>query len=344
MSFHRLTAAFVLTLSAVAQSPPRDRAVVLLGKGNQLVEQRLFQEAAAEFQHALQIEPDLHAARYQLAVCLFAMGQNDESRREFELLRKQAGPSHQLAYYLGRLLFMAGDAAGAIRELAPITGDPKMPDADYFLGLAYLAAGDQAKGIEWLEHSARSRPRDYHVHYRLARVYSGAGRKAEADREYALYNKYRNVDRANEEHLRACNGALDTHWADKISESCAQAADPNDPEKLVLLGQMYGEHGYFAEAIGPLRRAASLDPGSFDAWHNLGLTYFRLKRYQEARQPLEKAVALRPDFFDTLNLLGATLYMLGDDKAALPVLDRAHQLHPDDAQLKGALDQLRKSH
>ncbi|HTT61654.1 MAG TPA: hypothetical protein VMG35_07430, partial [Bryobacteraceae bacterium] len=63
----------------------------------------------------------------------------------------------------------------------------------------------------------------------------------------------------------------------------------------------------------------------------------------EARQPLEKAVALRPDFFDTLNLLGATLYMLGDDKAALPVLDRAHQLRPDDAQLKQALDQLRRA-
>jgi Flp pilus assembly protein TadD len=53
---------------------------------------------------------------------------------------------------------------------------------------------------------------------------------------------------------------------------------------------------------------------------------------------------LRPDLFDTLNLLGATLYVLGDDKAALPVLERAHQLRPDDAQLKVALDQLRKSH
>jgi tetratricopeptide (TPR) repeat protein len=93
-----------------------------------------------------------------------------------------------------------------------------------------------------------------------------------------------------------------------------------------------------------LIRATQLDPGSYDAWHNLGLSYFRLKRYQEARQPLEKAVALRPDLFDTLNLLGATLYVLGDDKAALPVLERAHQLRPDDAQLAAALDKVRKAH
>ena len=307
------------------------------------MQQRLYQEAVVEFEHALKIDPGFHAARYRLAICFFGLGQNDESRREFELLRKQAGPSHEIAYYLGRILLIAGDSAAAVRELAPLTGDPKIPDADYYLGLAYIAAGDQAKGIEWLEHCAQAKPRDYHVHYRLARVYAGAGRKAEADREYTLYNKYRDAERGTEERMRACSAALDSQAADRIQESCAHLVDQNDPEKLVLLGQLYGEHEHFAEAINPLLRAAVLDPGSFDAWHNLGLSYFRLKRYQEARQPLERAVALRPDLFDTLNLLGATLYVLGDDRAALPVLDRAHQLRPDDAQLKAALDQLRKS-
>ena len=340
---YRLSTVLLLTLTCVAQPLPQDQATALMGKGNQLVEQHLFQEAAAEFQQALAVDPNLHAARYQLAFCLFAMGQNDEARREWELLLKQAGPSHEISYYLGRILYMAGDSTGAIGELAPLTSDPKIPDADYYLGLAFVASGEPAKGIQWLEHAARSRPRDYHVHYRLARVYSSAGRKSEADREYALYNKYRNEDRATEDQMRACSAALDARSADRIAESCTHAADPNDPEKLVLLAQLYGDHGYFSEAVEPLRRAVELDPGSFDAWHNLGLSYFRLKRYQDARLPLEKAVALRPDIFDTLNLLGATLYVLGDDRAALPVLDRAHQLRPGDAQLKAALDQLRKS-
>jgi tetratricopeptide (TPR) repeat protein len=338
-----LSALFVLTLTALAQTVPSSNATPLLGKGNQLMQQRLFQEAAAEFEHALQLDPGFHAARYQLAVCFFALGRNDESRREFELLRKQAGLSHEIAYYLGRLLFLAGDAAAAIQELAPLTSDPKIPDADYFLGLAYVSAGDQAKGIEWLERCAQARPRDYHVHYRLARVYAAAGLKADADREYGLYNKYRDAERGTEERMRACSAALDAQSADKTQETCTHLVDQNDPEKLVLLGQLYGEHGHFADAVNPLLRAVALDPDSFDAWHNLGLSYFRLKRYQEARQPLEKAVALRPDLFDTLNLLGATLYVLGDDRAALPVLNRAHQLRPDDAQLKAALDQLRKS-
>jgi Flp pilus assembly protein TadD len=308
------------------------------------MQQQSYEEAAAEFEHALQIQPGLHAARYQLAVCLFALGRNEESRREFVELRQQAGPSHEIAYYLGRLLLLSGDAGGAIRELASLTSDAKIPDASYYLGLAYVAQGNQTKGIQWLERTAHALPRDYHVHFRLARLYAGAGRKAEADREYALYNKYRDSERYTEERMRACSAALDAHAPAPAPEACGHLADQNDPEKLVLLGQIYGEHGDFADAVQPLLRATQLDPGSYDAWHNLGLSYFRLKRYKEARQPLEKAVALRPDLFDTLNLLGATLYLLGDDKAALPILERAHQLRPDDAQLKAALDQLRKAH
>jgi tetratricopeptide (TPR) repeat protein len=94
---------------------------------------------------------------------------------------------------------------------------------------------------------------------------------------------------------------------------------------------LYGENGKYQEAIEPLARAAQLDPESFEVYHNLGLTYFRLKRFAEAREPLEKAVSLRPDFFGSNALLGATLYSLKDDPSAFRVLDFAHQLKPDDA-------------
>ena len=327
----------------LAQSPSGD-AAALLSKGNQLMRQQAYGEAAAEYDRVLRVAPELAVARYQLAICLFALGRNDESRREFEQLRKQAGPSHEISYYLGRLLLLAGDATAAIRELTPLVDDAKIRDATYFLGLAYVSAGDQANGIKWLERAARAGPGDYHVHYRLARLYAAGGRKTDADREYVLYNKYRDAERNTEQKMRACSAALDAGIDAAARQLCGHLADQNDPEKLVLLGQLYGDHGQHADAVTPLLRAVQLDPDSFDAWHNLGLSYFRLQRYKEARQPLEKAVALRPDLFDTLNLLGATLYVLGDDRAALPVLERAHQLRPDDAQLKAALDKVRKAH
>ena len=106
--------------------------------------------------------------------------------------------------------------------------------------------------------------------------------------------------------------------------------DPNDPDRLTMLGMLYGENGKYEEAIEPLKRAAELDPDSFEIYHNLGLTQFRLRRFAEARAPLEKAVSLRPDYFGSKALLGATLYSLKDDESAYRVLGLAHELKPED--------------
>ena len=107
---------------------------------------------------------------------------------------------------------------------------------------------------------------------------------------------------------------------------------------------MYGEAGALQPAIDPLKRAAELDPKSYEVWHDLGLTYFRLQQYKDAREPLEKAVALQPQAYGSVVMLGATLYMLGDDDAALPVLEKALLLNPGDAQTESVLEKLRSEH
>jgi tetratricopeptide (TPR) repeat protein len=304
------------------------------------MQQQFYEEAAAEFERALAANPTLRLARYDYAICLFAIGRNDEARHEFARVVKEAGAAPETSYYLGRLDFLAGNSSAAIEELKSAANDSKIPDADYHLGLAYLSAGDQKAGLKYLERAEKKNPRDYHVHYRLARFYTSVARKEDADREYALYTQSRDAERETATRMRACNVALDGKDTGRIRDACGALFDPNDPERLVLLGQLYGGHADYADAIAPLQKAVQLDPGSFDAWHNLGLTYFRLQRYRDARQPLEKAVELRPDYFDSLNLLGAVLYMTGDDRAALSVLRRAHSLRPDDVQINAVIHQL----
>jgi Flp pilus assembly protein TadD len=197
------------------------------------------------------------------------------------------------------------------------------------------------EGITWLERAAKVQPRDYRVHYRLARAYTSAGREQDATREYNLYGHLRDEHKNTETDVRACTTALRSEPLDAAREICHRVYDPNDPDKLTLLGQLFGDAGAYAEALEPLKRAVQLDPTSFEAWHNLGVTLFRLNRYGEARAPLEKAVALRPEYYGSVVLLGATLSMLGDDDAALPVLERAHRLNPNDAQTAEILERLR---
>ncbi|MDR3718027.1 MAG: tetratricopeptide repeat protein [Bryobacteraceae bacterium] len=338
-----LAAALGWTLCAglCGQSRAADEAQAHAGKGAELMLAQSFTEAQAEFERALALDPKLTRARLQLGACLFAQGLNAEARREFERVQSETGDGAAVEYYLGRLDLLNNDYEGAIRRMQKLAADPAYPQAAFYLGMAYVSAGDAKAGVHWLEQAAQRSPRDFRVHYRLARAYTLAGRSADAEREFKLYNQFTDEQKRTETLVRDCNTALTSAPIERAREACKRILDPNDPEKLVLLGQLFGSAGKFTDAIAPLERATQLDQLSFEAWHNLGLSYFRLERYQDARLPLERAAALQPDFFGTLNLLGATLYMLGDDAAALPVLERAHRLEPNDHQVEAVLEQLR---
>jgi Flp pilus assembly protein TadD len=305
------------------------------------MQDQLFEAAASEFQQALALSPQDPRAHLHYAVCLLSLGRNEEARIQFEQVRKLAGESRYVTYYLGRLDLLSNDYASAIRRLGSVAEDPPFPDTAFHLGVAYISSGKVAEGTKWLERAANLLPHDYRVHYRLARAYTSAGREQDGAREYGLYSQLRDEHKNTENDVRACTTALRTEPLDTAREVCHRIYDPNDPDKLTLLGQLFGDAGAFAEALGPLRRAAQLDPNSFEAWHNLGVTCFRMNRYQEARAPLEKAVALRPEYYGSVVLLGATLYMLGDDDAALPVLERAHRLNPTDTETEAILEKLR---
>jgi tetratricopeptide (TPR) repeat protein len=327
---------------APAQQPSLDAH---LSRGAQLMQKQMFDEAATEFQKALALRPADPRAHFQYAICLLSLGRNDEARSQFEQVRKLAGESRYVTYYLGRLDLLSNDYASAIKRLSSIIDDPPFPDTAFHLGVACISSGDVNNGIKWLERAAKLQPNDYRVHYRLARAYSSADRREDGAREYGLYNQLLNQHKNTEADVRACSDALRTQPPPTAApQFCRRMFDPNDPEKLTLLGQLYGDAAAYQMAIDPLARAVQLDPNSYEAWHNLGLTYFRLQKYSDARAPLEKAVALRPQSFGSVVMLGATLYMLGDDDAALPVLEHAHQLNPGDAQTTAVLEKLRAAH
>ncbi len=315
-----------------------------LGKATQLMQQELFEAAANEFEQALAANPSDASAHFQFAVCLLSLGRNDEARQHFEQVRKLAGESRYLTYYFGRLDLLADDYASAIRRLGSVVEDPPFPDTAFHLGVAYVSSGDVSSAVRYLERAAKLLPRDYRVHYRLARAYATAGREQDAAREFDLYNQFRDEHKSTETEARACTTALHSQSIENAREVCHRMFDPNDPEKLTLLGQLFGDAGAFDDALDPLKHAVQLDPKSFEAWHNLGVTYFRLQHYSEAREPLQTAVSLRPEFYGSVVLLGATLYMLGDDEAALPVLEHAHRLNPADAQTTDVLEKLRAAH
>ncbi len=315
--------------SAEASKAPAETAEWHVGKGLEAMKNNRYQEAIREFRAALALNPGLVVrAQFPLAVALFGVQDLPEARQELERIRAKTGNDPNLAYYLGRIDFMEGKIDDAIRNLTVAASAPPFPDADYYLGYAYFKKHDTARAEDWLKKAAKLAPQDFRVQERLALLYKAMGRNEESAKAFALSDELHKHDVEATAAALDCGRALDTTPLAEARTVCQKLYDAQDVSKLVTLGTIYGNHGDYAEALEPFRRAVELEPDSYELQYNLGLTLFRLKRYAEARAPLEAAMALRPDMFETTAPLGAVLYTLGDDAGAERVLRQAHALNP----------------
>jgi tetratricopeptide (TPR) repeat protein len=303
-----------------------------VGAGYEDLKNNRFEAAAREFRAALALNPRLVLqAEFPLAVSLFELHQTEEARQEFEAVRRASGDHPNIEYYLGRLDLTEGKLDAAILELNKAAANPPFPDTAYYLGYAYLKRQDLTMAEEWLRRAAEAAPRDPAVQYQLGLLYSKAGRREEAQEAYSKSEQLRQRDAETDKLRLECKQRLDQGPLDAARPTCDQLFDPDDAEKLTMLGTIYGQHGFYSEALKPLRRAAELSPGSPQMQYNLAFDYFQLRRYAEAREPLAKAAARWPDLYPLNALLGAVLYNLGEEPGAYEALHRAYELNPRDS-------------
>ncbi|HYU44975.1 MAG TPA: tetratricopeptide repeat protein [Terriglobales bacterium] len=317
---------------SAAKPSSKDTAESHLGKGYDALKQDRYGVAADEFRAALQLDPKLVLrARFPLAVALFEMKKQEEARREFEVVRREAGDHPNISYYLGRLDLEALKFESAIQNLTKAVEKPPFPDAAYYLGYAYFKRDDLANAEKWFKQATELTPHDARVQYQLAQVYRKQGKQEEAKKAMALSNEQRRRDSSESQLRLECARKLDQGPREEARALCEQLYDPDNAEQLTALGTIYGQHGDAEAALKPLRRAAELAPQSPQMQYNLALAYFQLNRFEEARTPLANALARWPDIFQLNALYGAVLSKLGEDLQAYQSLRHAHELNAQDA-------------
>jgi tetratricopeptide (TPR) repeat protein len=325
------------TISAATDDTPEAH----LGAGYDDLKNSRYEAAAREFRAALALNPKLvMQARFPLAVSLFERHQAEEARRELEAVRRDAGDRPGVEYYLGRLDLAAGKLDAAIAELSKAAAQPPFPDTASYLGSAYLKRHDLSSAEKWLLKAAELAPRDAAVQFTLGQLYKEAGRKHEAQQAFSRSEELRQRE-AEVDRLRVdCTQKLAEAPLGDARLVCDKLFDPDDLDKLTILGTLYGNHGDTEAALRPLRRAAELSPNSPQTQYNLAMCYFQLGRYKEAREPLAKSVEQWPDLFALSALLGAVLYHLGEELPAYEAFHRAHELNPQDAATASSLYEL----
>jgi predicted Zn-dependent protease len=103
-----------------------------------------------------------------------------------------------------------------------------------------------------------------------------------------------------------------------------------DPRALRALGQLLGSHKELPLAEQAFSQAAQLQPDSFQAQFNLGLTLYQESKNDDAIRRLRAARALNPRHKGTLALLGVLYVGGGYPLDAVEVLEDAAKLDASD--------------
>jgi len=230
--------------------------------GVEYAEQGQLDEAIAEYQEAIKLEPDNADAHRNLGTAYGEQGEWEEAAAAYEQAIELAPDSGE-AYgdlvgvytYLERLPEAVAAGEKAI-ELAP-----DYATAHNNLGFAYSEQGKVDEAIAEYEEAIRLDPTDPTPHYNLGLLYRRQDQLDEAVAEY-------------QEAIRL---------------------DPNRTDAHNNLGIAYYEQGKFDEAIAEWEKTIQINPDHANAHKNLGIAYADQGRVEEAIAELETYLQLWPD-------------------------------------------------
>lgn len=174
------------------------------------------------------------------------------------------------------------------------------------LGEAYLAAGDDVRGLQCLEQA---------VSTDTGMV---AARKALV-----------------KHHLAHADGAAARLHAEELVR-----LRPLDPAMRQMLGRALMQQRMWKEAISAFSLVVAEEPDNIFAHNNLGYSAIQIGELELAREHLERTLSLEPQHGYMLNNLGVTYERLGRQAEAHAAFSRAGELSPRYAQAKLNRDRL----
>ncbi|MBN1827447.1 MAG: tetratricopeptide repeat protein [Candidatus Eisenbacteria bacterium] len=252
---------FLLLNGTPLRLPENGLVRVELHLGKRLDERGDLGGALAQYDRALERNPDDPDVWNNRGLVLEAMGEEEEARYAYERVLRVAPDHAKARANLAGIHFRNGrtDSAEVEMEKA-IRWEPRNPDLRNNLGALLLQRGDLDEAVRQLEIGRASAPRNREVLYNLARAYEKVGRFAEA------------------------RGALEDLVG--IEES---------KQVRVRLGWVFEQEDRPAEAAREYAAALRIDPDFPEALRRLGFLFLRAGRAEEAIPCLERYLVLRPE-------------------------------------------------
>jgi Flp pilus assembly protein TadD len=112
----------------------------------------------------------------------------------------------------------------------------------------------------------------------------------------------------------------------------ANSNQPRQVAPLLARAAQFLRDARPADALGPLREAAFLEPSNSVIQHDLGLALLETGRAADAIGAFERAIASSPSYADSYFRMGIALEKLGDLRGAVLAYNRATELVPSLAE------------
>ena len=156
--------------------------------GRTQMQQGSFVSAESSFRRAIALSPDDSKAYNNLGLSLEAQNRNDEAEAAYrQAIQKQTSSGHlseQPVLNLGTLLNDHNESREATRLLEQsVTITPNCVRCHEELSRAYVAIGNEQKGIQQLEAAITLAPDEPRLHYKLGQLYRHVGLTAKGIKE-----------------------------------------------------------------------------------------------------------------------------------------------------------------
>jgi len=154
-----------------------------------------WEQAQEEYEKVLHQDPNMPGIHFKVGRLLLSEPKSpadvaEQAKKQFEEELKIDPSNAGAEYVLGELGRQAQDSDAAIQHFTRATKlDANFSDAFLGLGMAFIAAKKFPDAVPALEAAVRLEPQNPAAHYNLGLAYTRVGRKAEADRQFAIHRE-----------------------------------------------------------------------------------------------------------------------------------------------------------
>ena len=227
---------------------------------------------------------------------------------------------------LGIDRFHTGQPQEALEPLrAVVHAHPGDGEANFYLGLCYLALDREDEAKKAFDREAALAPASEDELYLLVRGYAHLSSAMLSRLSELGENSYR-MHQVRGEYFDMQNS---TALAIKEYETAVQLR-PDLPSLHYVLGTACWKNSQLDKAAAELRRTIELAPQHFMAHYELGMVRLEQNAPDQATEEFQAAIAIQPGIVNGYLGLGRALYQQGQYEAAVPPLRYYIGLAPED--------------